>query len=371
MKNIVVIGGGFFGLYLSEYMALKGHHVDLFEKEAGFMRRASYVNQARIHQGYHYPRSILTALRSRISYPRFVREFKDCVYDQFEKYYLIGRILSKVTAKQFEQFCHRIGAPCTAAPDKITRLIDPHYIEACFATEECAFDAKKLRDIMETRAKAAGVTFHFEATVLKVEKAEDRCKVSFSKQDTLNILSADHVFNTTYADLNQVNMASGLDPISLKYELTEMCLVDVPEELKSCGITVMCGPFFSVMPFPSTPFHSFSHVRYTPQRTWYSGDDRCGPLKPFLLDKDAPPASAWCAMQHDAVRYMPILAGCKYKKSLWDVKTTMPRSEKDDSRPILFKQNYGIKGYHCIMSGKIDNVYDVVDAIEARELLSQ
>jgi hypothetical protein len=46
------------------------------------------------------------------------------------------------------------------------------------------------------------------------------------------------------------------------------------------------------------------------------------------------------------------------------VKTLLPASEIDDSRPILFKTNYGMNNFHCIMGGKIDNVYDVVEAIK-------
>lgn len=86
---------------------------------------------------------------------------------------------------------------------------------------------------------------------------------------------SDHVFNCTYASLNQVIHGSSLELIPLKHEMTEMAIVDVPDELKHLGITVMCGPFFSVMPFPSVQMnghylHSFSHVRYTPHYEWYS-----------------------------------------------------------------------------------------------------
>jgi len=111
-------------MYLSEYFALKKHKVILVEKEDDFMQRASYTNQARVHNGYHYPRSILTALRSRVSFPRFYDEFKDCVDDTFDKYYMISRLQSKVSAKQFEKFCNRIGAVCESAPLKITDLVD-------------------------------------------------------------------------------------------------------------------------------------------------------------------------------------------------------------------------------------------------------
>lgn len=89
-KVILVIGGGFFGMYLAEQLALGGHEVRLAESEPDFMSRASFNNQARVHQGYHYPRSILTALRSRLSFPRFVNEFRDCIASDFAKYYLIA-----------------------------------------------------------------------------------------------------------------------------------------------------------------------------------------------------------------------------------------------------------------------------------------
>ena len=94
-----VIGGGFFGLYLSEYLSKKGKSVSLCEKENDFMQRASKVNQARIHNGYHYPRNALTALRSRISFPKFTNEFSECVENSFEKYYAVGKILGKNNRK--------------------------------------------------------------------------------------------------------------------------------------------------------------------------------------------------------------------------------------------------------------------------------
>ena len=42
------------------------------------------------------------------------------------------------------------------------------------------------------------------------------------------------------------------------------------------------------------------------------------------------------------------------------MKTILPSSEIDDSRPILFKMNYAYDGYNCIIGGKIDNVYDMI-----------
>ena len=151
----IVIGGGFFGLYTGEFLALRGEKVLVCEQYPQCMTRASYNNQARVHSGYHYPRSLLTAMRSCISFPMFIKEFGDCVKSDFDKYYGIGAILGKVTARQFETFCRRIGAPCEPAPQEVAGLFSPHYIEQVFRTREYAFDAAVLRRIMLDRFNAA------------------------------------------------------------------------------------------------------------------------------------------------------------------------------------------------------------------------
>lgn len=364
----IIIGGGFFGLYLADFLSLAGIDVKVFEKENAFMSHASYNNQARVHNGYHYPRSVLTALRSRVSFPRFIQEFPDCIYSDFEKYYMIGKPLGKVTASQFFQFCKRIGADIDQAPNKITKLVNPQHVEAVFSTKEFAFDAHKLRDSILNRLSGK-VELNLEVEVIKVEQESNgqllvHCEMS---DGTVEKYSADHVFNCTYSRINALTTASGLELIPLKHEMTEMCLVDVPEVLKSVGITIMCGPFFSVMPFPSVKHngqvvHSFSHVRYTPHYEWYDKEESYVDAHVKLISDKR--YTSWDYMLHDAIRYIPCLKDCQYLASLWEVKTVLPRSEVNDSRPILCQFNHGLKGFHCVMGGKIDNVYDAVEAIQ-------
>jgi glycine/D-amino acid oxidase-like deaminating enzyme len=371
MKNVLIVGGGFFGMYLAEHFAKAGHLVQLVEKESTLMARASYANQARVHHGYHYPRSILTAFRSRLSFPRFAEEFRDCIDADFEKYYLVGKPLGKVSAQQFLKFCERIGAPCEPAPRKIQRLTNPALIEASFLTVEYAFNAVKLRDLMTARLDAVGVTRRVHASVERVCQRNNGLLVAVVDRNTgeSEEVYADHVCNCTYSQINYVLANSAIELIALKHEMTELCLVAVPDELSSLGITVMCGPFFSVMPFPPAGLHSFSHVRYTPHLEWSETPEGA------YLDAHAKagselPRSAWRYMQTDAARYMPVLAECQYRRSLWEVKTVLPRSEADDSRPILFRPHHGLRGFHCVMGGKIDNVYDVVEAFNSQLLLA-
>jgi hypothetical protein len=66
-------------------------------------------------------------------------------------------------------------------------------------------------------------------------------------------------------------------------------------------------------------------------------------------------------MVKDAERYLPLARDFRYLDSLWEVKTVLPKSEIDDSRPILFRTDQGLPGLTCIMGAKIDNVYDVIE----------
>lgn len=330
------------------------------------MAHASFHNQARVHQGYHYPRSVLTALRSRETFERFVAEFPDSVYRDFDKYYLIGKHLGKVSSSQFYNFFRRIGCPITRADGKIFDLVNKNYISDCFLTKEFAFDSTCLKHQLLDRLASTGAELFLNHKAIKVQRGEGRelLLTVEDKNKEIKMFSAQNIFNCTYSGLNLIPFASRLSVIPLKHELTEMVLVNVPEEISHMGITVMCGPFFSVMPFPAVrdngvPVHSFSHVRYTPHYEWYDSKDTLGYA--HLKDQQN---SAWTYMLKDASRYMPILENCKFKRSLWEIKTVLPRSEVDDSRPILAKFNYGLEGFHCIMGGKIDNIYDAVESVK-------
>jgi hypothetical protein len=69
-------------------------------------------------------------------------------------------------------------------------------------------------------------------------------------------------------------------------------------------------------------------------------------------------------MIKDAQRYLPALTGSRHAGSLWEIKTVLPKSEVDDSRPIFFKRDHGLKNFTCILGGKVDNFYDIIDEIE-------
>jgi glycine/D-amino acid oxidase-like deaminating enzyme len=359
--DALIVGGGMFGCWLALDLARRGLSVVVLEREDQLLRRASYNNQARVHNGYHYPRSILTGLRSRVNSSRFLAEFSDCVDTSFQMYYCVGKLLSNVTAAQFRLFCERIQAPLVPARDEVAALFDRELIAEVYKAEEWAFDADKLAARLVPALRNAGVAIETGVEAQAVERADDgRSRLYVRATDRAGgsprRYAAGFVFNCTYSNINTLLHRSGLAKIPLKQELAEMALVEVPPSLKHVGVTVMCGPFFSFMPFPARGLHTFSHVRYTPHHAWHDKETEIDNQRYF---ERVPRKTHFPYMQKDSQRYMPIVRSFVQHGSLWELKTILPQSEADDSRPILFKRDVGLPGLTCVLGGKIDNVYDM------------
>jgi glycine/D-amino acid oxidase-like deaminating enzyme len=358
-RRIVIAGGGFFGCSIAMMLHRRGWHPIVVEEAGELLTQASRVNQARVHGGYHYPRSLMTAYRSRQNYERFRKHYRHAIVDQFTKVYAVGRLFSKVTADQFEVFMKRVGAPLREAPTSIQRLFNPALTERTWIAEECAFDCSILRDTLRKELQEAGIEVRLNTLV---ERAVPHQSGALALLSDGSEIECSLVFNATYAGLNRLTSASGLPLIPLKHELTEMALVDLPKELQEISVTMMCGPFFSFMPFPSLGLTTLSHVRYTPHTHWFE-NEQTGASNPYEVFNSIPKNSNFEMMAADASRYIPALRHAVRRDSLWTVKTLLPLSEIDDGRPILFHRDPVLPAVIHVMGGKIDNIFDVEDEV--------
>jgi glycine/D-amino acid oxidase-like deaminating enzyme len=347
--DAVVIGGGFYGCETAlEIKRLGFDRIILVEREMGLLRRASFVNQARIHNGYHYPRAYGTAVRSHRNFEAFVAEYFETVMHDLEKYYAIARG-SRVSADQFEAFCRAIGAFCQPAHRDTERLFEPGVIERVFLVRELAFDAVKLAARLRAQLDAAGIEVRLgsEARIACVDDAGVSLDVSGRQE------RAPTVFNCTYAELEGV----GIDlRMRIKKELTEMALIAPPPQIRGRGFTVIDGPFFSTMPFPASGLHTLSHVRYTPHEASITPEG--AGLRPIKTNS--------VAMLRDAARYMPCLARARVVESLFEIKAVLTRSEDDDARPILVEQLTGGQRVFSVLGAKIDNVYELREFLRSQ-----
>lgn len=359
--DLIVVGGGFYGCVIALHAVRRWRlpRVLLVERETSLLQRASWRNQARVHGGYHYPRSYTTAFRSRINHPRFLADWPSATRRPLSALYAIARRQSKLTARQFERFARDIGAPLEPADHTQAAWFDPRRIEAVYLVDEAIFDASVLADQARDDLAAAGVAVALGTRALGIDADEaGGLRLRFSDAGGDGGWRTGRVLNCTYSGLASI-VGAGAARTELKHEITEMALVAVPAVLRETAITVMDGPFFSLLPFPSRSLHTLSHVRYTPHASWIED----GIVDPYARLAAHREPTRFERMRRDAALYMPMLSNLSHVDSLLEIKTVPLRNETDDGRPILFAPHPKFNGVHSILGGKIDNIEDVLERL--------
>ncbi len=367
----IIIGAGLYGLYAALFCARRGLSVLVLEKEPDAFSRATYVNQARVHMGYHYPRSLSTAMKSAGYFKRFVDDYGFCIHSKFDQIYATSENFSWTNAQQFKDFCKAAGIRCDEVP--ASRWFQYKMCDGAFFTEEYTYDAHVLRDyFVDELAKHSNVTIKYSSEIKEIEQGADEYLIRLKSGEEFR---SGFVLNATYASVNQIlgkvvsKNDSVNDDFAIKYELCEIILCDVDDSLKGVGLTVMDGPFFSIMPFGLTGTHSLTSVTFTPHSTSYDkvptfscqqGSSYCSPVSLGNCNRcPNKPETAWEYMSHLARKYIKPEYGFRYKESLFSMKPILKSSEIDDSRPTAIKVYSDKPTFISVLSGKINTVYDL------------
>jgi D amino acid oxidase (DAO) family protein len=371
----IIIGAGLYGLYSALFCAKRGQRVIVLECDPTPFRRATYINQARVHQGYHYPRSISTALKSAGYFERFNKDYDFCINREFDQIYATSSQYSWSDGKQFKDFCKAADIPCE-------QLVPENYFkqgmcDGVFRTREYTYDAMILLDyfLEELKKYPTEVTIKYAVNITTIDKTSD----SYIIHTTEGIdYESGFVLNATYASTNQILEKVRFEKFGIKYELCEIILCEVNEKLKDIGFTVMDGPFFSIMPFGKTGLHSLTSVTFTPHTTSYDGlptfecqKESSGYCSPTHLgncnDCPAKPKTAFPYMANLARKYMLDEYGFEYKGSLFSMKPILMSSEIDDSRPTVIRKYSENPTFVGVLSGKINTVYDLDEVLSDGE----
>lgn len=369
----IIIGAGLYGLYAALYAGKRGERVLVLEQEDAPFRRATYINQARVHMGYHYPRSYSTAVKSAGYFDRFNRDFAFCIHSTFDQVYATSAAFSWTDGEQFRRFCRAAGIRCDQVP--VEKYFNPGMCDGAFLTEEYTYDAHILRDwYLERLKEYPKVRLQWSSPVTGISREGDVYRVAAGEGQRHE---SAFVLNATYASTNQViNLARGLDEaFKIKYELCEIILCTVDAPLKNTGITVMDGPFFSIMPFGKTGLHSLTSVTFTPHMASFDSlpafpcqgrsGGYCTPERLGNCDScPARPETAWSYMSNLARKYLREEYGFQYRDSLFSMKPILKASEIDDSRPTVVRVHSQNPTLISVLSGKINTVYDLDRVLE-------
>lgn len=371
----IIIGAGLYGLYSALFCCERGQRVIVLECDATPFRRATYINQARVHQGYHYPRSISTAVKSAGYFERFNRDYNFCVNKEFDQIYATSSRYSWTDGKQFKDFCKAAGIPCEELHPG--NYFKKGMCDGVFRTREYTYDAQILKDYLLTKLEAyqGKITLLYGVRISQIERLTDAYVIHTENGAAYR---SGFVLNATYAGTNQILEMAGFEKFDIKYELCEIILCDVNDKLKNIGFTVMDGPFFSIMPFGKTGLHSLTSVTFTPHTTSYEGvptfacqAQSGGFCSTFRLgncnDCPAKPDTAFPYMASLARKYMLDDYGFTYNRSLFSMKPILMSSEIDDSRPTVIRKYSENPTFVGVLSGKINTVYDLDEVLKDGE----
>ncbi|MCR5616255.1 MAG: FAD-binding oxidoreductase, partial [Saccharofermentans sp.] len=142
----IIIGAGIYGLYAALSSVKQGYTVVIIECDPEPFSRASYINQARVHFGYHYPRSISTAMKSASYFERFNKDYSFCINGDFEQIYATSKQFSWTDGKHFKDFCDAAGIPCE--PLHPSRYFKDGLCDGVFKTREYTYDAIILKEYL-------------------------------------------------------------------------------------------------------------------------------------------------------------------------------------------------------------------------------
>ncbi len=372
MKNYdkIIIGGGFYGLYAAHLCGEKGQSVLVLERDDNPFMRATYINQARVHMGYHYPRSYSTAIKSANYFKRFDADYNFCERVDFEQIYATSTNFSWTNAVEFKQFCKVANILCEDV--SVEKYFKNKTCDGAFFTKEYTYDAQILKKhYIEILKKLPNVHINCGEEICEIKKCPSTWQIKTKNGDEYE---TPYVLNATYAGVNNIHKLAGFEPFKIKYELCEIILCNVSENLKNIGITVMDGPFFSLMPFGKTGLHSLTAVCHTPHKTSFDEQPTfecqknsyglCTPESLYNCNEcPAKPKSAWPQMSKLAQKYMNDDFEFSYHSSLFSMKPILKTSEIDDSRPTVIKLLSQTPRFISVLSGKINTVYDLDDVL--------
>ncbi|MCB0565084.1 MAG: FAD-binding oxidoreductase [Phaeodactylibacter sp.] len=368
--DFLIVGGGIFGIYAALYLAKHGLRICIVEKEKELLKKASIVNQARLHSGYHYPRSVATALMSDDNKARFTTDHQQFINFEFEKYYAIDRFGSFTDSLQFERFCEFIKIRCE--PVLRHPLFNYHRLEALYSTTEYTFDPILIAEYY--RQELEGHTSHIEVQLYnRVERAEiqgSSWMIELSSLETgyRREVEASQVINATYAGSNAINRLFGARDIDLMHEISEMAFVTSPQ-VKNIGLTVMDGQFGSLMPYGLSGMLSLSSVAYTHHKVSYDNlptfdcqalNPDCRPDFPSICSAcPARPRSNSHKMIGQIKHYFADEVEFHYFTSMYTIKSKLKANYIDDGRPTEISILNENPRFYCIFAGKINSIYEV------------
>lgn len=343
MKKIAVVGGGFFGLTAAIALRRSGNDVALFERNAGLVREASLKNQYRLHRGYHYPRSIETAMQSNSGYLTLQFAYPDCMSSRLQKHYYAIANESIVGVDEYKYFLKQCNLSYTERA--IPKFINPNLVAAYLEVAEFSLNFEQFRYHLLEQIEHLNVNVHLDAQFTR-EMIDDY----------------EVIINATYSNINSI--VSIDQQIDYQFEICEKPIVRLNSDFANKSIVVIDGEFGCIDPVNGGN-HLLGHVRDAIHHRSIGHFPEIPDGYSELLN---PPACLDHSLSKieiilDSMQdfFPTIRDGFSHYGSMYVIRTVLPDRDHDDARPsYITKHNDRL---YSIFSGKIGTCVDIANEL--------
>ena len=322
--------------------------IDIFDRSDSLMTRAATNNQARLHLGFHYPRSSETIRQTIHGFQQFVDNFGSCISYPKQNYYAIhndGYI-------NFEEYLNAMDEHDLnyeiVGHEHCRFFREPKNISGIIKVNEGVIYLDKMARKLTTWLES-NVNIHCNTFVSDIDPDKGSLLVNGEL-----LTGYDVIINCTYTDINL-----GLPKekhFELKYEVTALAIVDAPfgDEI---AITIMDGPFVALYPVGNHKA-SLSSVSHTPFIKCSNVSDLETQLMQALKNKNSQRVIA------DIINHGNELLKLNLTLSdiqdIWIAPKTKVLQDKGDQRLTEIRIHENLISVLC---GKLDAVYNITDQI--------
>jgi len=342
--KIAVIGAGIFGVTTAIRLARSGFAVHLYEKSHDILTAASSINQYRLHRGYHYPRSLETAVDCLNSEVSFMEEYAGAILDNVEHYYSISRRDSLTSARQFLDFCKKLDLEYTLTD---LNLVRRDSVDLCVRVKESLFDAQALRSICWQKLRSLNIN-------VKLSTEADERTISHYDFAVISTYSATNSLLSNFPEAQE----------DYQFELCEKPVVRLSERFKNKSIVILDGPFMCVDPFGHSGLFVLGNVVHAIYQTNIGkvpviDDQFNGWLNNGIIKE--PPISSFEDFIASGAEFIPELEKAEHVGSMFTIRTVIPHKEETDERLTLVKRV--AEKIITIFSGKIGTCVEAANQV--------
>jgi len=348
--DVAVIGCGMFGAEVAMMAQSYGLKVAVYEAKDDILLGASANNQNRLHLGFHYPRDLNTGKQSIRGFDDFKRKYASCIREGFPNAYFIANEKSLTSPDAFLEFCGLLGVRYEriAASDLPVKVQGADVGILC---DEVVYDCAILRDLVWDRLRHANIDIALNERVERIARTGEGYRIESNHRPPV---LAKVVVNACYGDINRLTEQLDHPVPENLYEYTAVPIIRL--NIPRVGITIMDGPFMTVLPHGKSENFLLYNVEHTLvarevarqlNQDWLSPET--GPFAAVDKKKYFQKMIALCK------QYVPALESAELVGFLEGPRMVLARKEASDERPSIVTAHDDRNSYFTVFAGKIDH----------------